>query len=93
MWCTINEPGVYAFQGYVSGKFPPGKKSLRLAGKVNKNLILAHIYAYQAMKAMPNGKTSQIGITHSITIFDPHNPKNKLECWLSRNLNHLFYDA
>ena len=26
LWCTINEPGVYAFQGYVRGDFPPAKK-------------------------------------------------------------------
>lgn len=93
MWCTINEPGVYAFQGYVRAAFPPAKKSLHLAGTVNKNLILSHIAAYKAMKAMPNGAQSQIGITHSITIFDAHNPNNKFEAWLAHYLNHTFYDA
>jgi len=93
MWCTINEPGVYAFQGYVKCDFPPAKKSLELAGIVSKNLILAHIYAYKAMKSMPNGDKAQIGITHSITIFDPYHAGNSLEQWLADNLNHIFYDA
>ncbi|MDR3646331.1 MAG: glycoside hydrolase family 1 protein, partial [Candidatus Babeliales bacterium] len=93
MWCTINEPGVYAFQGYIMAAFPPAKKSLQLAGIVNKHLILSHIAAYKAMKAMPNGDKSKIGITHSITIFDPENPNNAFETWLSNNINHTFYDA
>lgn len=93
MWCTINEPGAYAFQGYIHSEFPPAKKSLKLAGIVSKNLILAHIYAYKAMKAMPHGNKSQIGITHSITMFDPYRPNNRIEKWFAHYLNHIFYDA
>ena len=28
LWCTINEPLVYAYAGYLEGGFPPGVKSL-----------------------------------------------------------------
>jgi beta-glucosidase len=93
LWCTFNEPGVYAFQGYVRGAFPPAKTNLHLTGVVTKNLILGHIKAYKAMKALPQGRNCQIGITHSITIFDPYHPDNKFEQWLTSSINHIFYDA
>ncbi|RPJ01843.1 MAG: glycoside hydrolase family 1 protein, partial [Chloroflexi bacterium] len=31
MWCTINEPMVYATQGYLIGQFPPGQRNLKRA--------------------------------------------------------------
>lgn len=99
MWCTINEPGVYAFQGYVRGEFPPAKLDLQMAGIVNKNLIIAHIETYKALKSMRNGNKCQIGITHSITQYhayhepSKYNPLTKLEYFLEYYLNHVFYDA
>ena len=35
MWCTINEPAVYTYQGYFNGVWPPGKIDPQLAGKVS----------------------------------------------------------
>ncbi len=29
VWCTINEPNVYAYSAYLTGEFPPGKKDER----------------------------------------------------------------
>jgi len=34
LWCTINEPNVYALEAYVDKKFPPGRSDLRLAMRV-----------------------------------------------------------
>jgi beta-glucosidase/6-phospho-beta-glucosidase/beta-galactosidase len=45
-WCTINEPGVVATQGYFSGMFPPGKKDSQLSAVVLKNLLDAHVKVY-----------------------------------------------
>jgi beta-glucosidase len=99
MWCTLNEPGVFAFQGYFRGAFPPGKIDMQLCGEVSKNLIIAHINVYKALKAMQNGRQCQIGITHSITQYNAYhtgskfNPMQKFEEFLSHYLNHSFYDA
>jgi len=93
MWCTINEPGVYAFQGYLHGNFPPAKCDLQLMGIVSKNLILAHIEVFKALKTMKNGNRSKIGICHSITQFDPYHPGNKIEEFVTYYINHVFYDA
>ncbi len=49
LWCTINEPNVYALSGYVQGAFPPGKKNLRLSMRVLGNMIRGHAAAYRAI--------------------------------------------
>jgi beta-glucosidase len=49
LWCTINEPNVYALSGYVQGTFPPGKKNLRLSMRVLGNMIRGHAAAYRAI--------------------------------------------
>lgn len=49
LWCTINEPNVYALGGYVQGTFPPGKNNLKLSMHVLGNMIRAHAAAYRAI--------------------------------------------
>jgi beta-glucosidase len=49
LWCTINEPNIYALSGYVTGEFPPGKHDLRLAMRVTANMLKAHAAAYRAI--------------------------------------------
>jgi beta-glucosidase len=49
LWCTINEPNVYALSGYVDGAFPPGGNNIRLAVRVEANMARAHAAAYRAI--------------------------------------------
>ncbi|WKZ36642.1 MAG: family 1 glycosylhydrolase [Anaerolineales bacterium] len=49
LWCTINEPNVYALSGYVAGVFPPGKKNIKLSMRVLGNMVKAHAAAYRAI--------------------------------------------
>ena len=49
LWCTINEPNVYALSGYVVGAFPPGKKDIRLSMRVLGNMVRAHAASYRAI--------------------------------------------
>ncbi len=52
LWCTINEPNIYALNGYVSGDFPTcGKqhKGLAVAMKVMVNMLRGHTAAYHAI--------------------------------------------
>ncbi len=49
LWCTINEPNVYALTGYVDGAFPPGGGGIRFAVKVEANMARAHAAAYRAI--------------------------------------------
>ncbi len=49
LWCTINEPNVYALEGYLRGNFPPGKEDLKLGIRVQANMARAHAAAYRAI--------------------------------------------
>jgi len=49
LWCTINEPNVYALSGYANGAFPPGVHELRRAVRVEANMVRAHAAAYRAI--------------------------------------------
>lgn len=50
-WCTINEPNIYAANGWLVGEFPPGRRG-DLAGsyRVLANLREAHEAAYAELK-------------------------------------------
>jgi beta-glucosidase len=52
LWCTINEPNVYAVTGWLVGAFPPGKTDLRACYRVYANLARAHAAAYRAIHAI-----------------------------------------
>lgn len=49
LWCTINEPNVYALSGYLAGAFPPGKQDNKLAMRVLANMLRGHAAAYRAI--------------------------------------------
>lgn len=67
MWCTINEPMVYATQGYLLGRFPPGKRSRGQAMTVAANLLRGHAAAYHAIKSVV--PEAQVGFAkHQISL-------------------------
>ena len=41
-WLTVNEPEIYTAMGYLTGVFPPQKRSIFSAVKAVNNIILAH---------------------------------------------------
>jgi beta-glucosidase len=47
LWCTINEPNIYALEGYLRRNFPPGKSDLKLGIQVQGNMVRAHARAYR----------------------------------------------
>ena len=72
-WVTVNEPGVYASQGWIRGVWPPGRVGdVRGALSVLRNMALAHGRAYHAMKA--EQPDARIGVAHHWRLFDPADP-------------------
>jgi beta-glucosidase len=69
-WATFNEPGVIAWDGYVSGEHAPGvKDDLAAARQISHNLMVAHGLAVQAIRAInPN---LEVGIVLSQWGVDP----------------------
>ncbi|CAG9467319.1 unnamed protein product [Pedinophyceae sp. YPF-701] len=71
-WTTFNEITVYIVAGYLSTQFPPGKLfRFRKAGQVYANMLTAHTRAYRAIKELPGGGKSRIGIVHNWFGFVP----------------------
>jgi beta-glucosidase len=100
LWCTINEPTIYVFQGYLGFNcvFPPAKNSgifgsFPLAAKVLKHLLQAHTQVYQTLKAMPHGKTAKIGLVHQYLSFHPWTSFTPIECFPQWCLNGFMVDS
>ena len=92
-WCTINEPGVVAVQGYFSGMFPPGKQNPQMAAIVLKNLLLSHVETYKALKKMKNGSSAKIGLVKNINQFDPWRRWHILDWVISYYSNSFFNES
>jgi len=63
MWCTINEPTIYSYQGYATGEFPPAHLfDLRGVLRCTHHFLLAHARLCDACAALVPDAT--IGISH-----------------------------
>ncbi|MBN8655646.1 MAG: beta-glucosidase [Anaerolineae bacterium] len=51
-WATFNEPGVIAWDGYLSGEHAPGEQDPLKAKQVAHNLMVAHGLAVQAIRGV-----------------------------------------
>lgn len=78
LWCTINEPEVYATCGYGIGKWPPFKKNSYLKMlQVYRNLVDAHIAAYKAIKQVQPG--AKIGLAKNNSYYEPARKSNLMD--------------
>jgi beta-glucosidase len=70
LWCTINEPSIYAAQGWITGEFPPGHHGDLVAQyTVGRNMHHAHELAYAAIKRrLPD---VPVGLSHHKFLFMP----------------------
>lgn len=91
-YVTINEPNVYATNGYVYGDWPPGRRSVPLAMRVMKHLALCHIAAYREIHRIYGEQPVMVGFANHLRIFEPYtkNPFYRLEAKL---MEYLFQDA
>lgn len=92
-WATFNEPGVASFGGFIVGSFPPGRIGrIKGYGRHLLNMLRSHTAAYAALKGMPGGKESSIGLVHNWFSFEP-----KQSCctppyvtWIANTLNRMW---
>lgn len=89
LWTTINEPNVYAYSGYVSGVFPPGKTNMNTAFKVMIALIRGHAMAYRSIhEAQPEAKA---GMAINYRSFYPAT-SSPLDKWVAKTQSAIFND-
>jgi beta-glucosidase len=62
LWCTINEPNVYALEAYVDRKFPPGRWNPWRALRVEVNMLRGHAAAYRAIHEIQ--PEARVGFAH-----------------------------
>ena len=80
-YITINEPNVYATNGYFFGSWPPGEKSLLKTLKVMEVLAEAHIRAYGLIHRLHTEmgvQPSMVSYANHMRVFAPKNPRNLL---------------
>ena len=91
-YCTINEPGVVAFGGYLGAlDFPPGTHDAGSWERAIAGLIAGHRLALAAVKAArPSAK---VGATHSMHEWDPDEGGRPMMEHLRRLNEDVFLEA
>ena len=87
LWCTINEPNVYALSGYVTGDFPTRHRGIRVVTRVLANLLRGHAAAYHAIHQIQ--PQARVGYAHH------HRPMVSKRAWfpLDALMRRLRYDG
>lgn len=93
LWTVINEPTVFALQGYLRGVYPPGIINPFTAFSVLRNLMQSHVQVYHALKAMPQGDNALIGFIHQPLKFEPYHSWNPFEHIPGLLFNRLTHQA
>lgn len=74
---TLNEPNVYSSFGYMTGEWPPQKKSVLSFLRVYYNLTIAHKRVYKVLKnANPDLK---VGVAQQLANIQAKRPQNLLD--------------
>lgn len=86
LWVTLNEPNGYALNGYAASVagFPPGKKDLKLAIRVQANLIRGHAAAYRAIHEVQ--REARVGFALYYRSFVPYRAWSPLDRLVTNNL-------
>ena len=78
-YVTINEPNVYALNGYRDGIWPPGKKNLKSAMRAMSVMASAHIRAYRLIHRLRREmglRGTRVGVALHMRSFAPKNRAN-----------------
>ena len=76
LWCTINEPNIYAYQGWLGGDFPPGSRGDVLGVvRVLGNLRRAHEAACRVLQRLTPGVP--VGLAQHKWLMIPADPRRR----------------
>ena len=92
-YITINEPNVYAMNGYFGGGFPPGENSFFKALKVMDNMGECHRRAYETIHAMRKKMgylDTKVSFAHHMRAFAPLHQNNPFHRICARLSEYLF---
>lgn len=95
-YITINEPNVYATNGYHAGIWPPGKKSLQAATQVMSVMASAHIKSYKLIHDIRRRlgfSDTRVSAALHLRVFEPKMPWNPVHRKAAATVNKLFQTA
>jgi len=100
-WCTLNEPMVYLWDGYMQGMYPPLERrgDVGSVAGVYEALLRAHAAAYQTIHKVAAARhaSANVGLTMNMSAFAPLRnwaPTDRLATYLiDRTWNWEFLDA
>lgn len=94
LWCTLNEPMVYAYQGYLQGIFPPLEKrgDPKAVAPVVLQLARMHAAAWAILKADASrrGVVNQVGLTQHTRLFVPDRNLHPLDRITAMAVSQVF---
>jgi beta-glucosidase len=86
LWCTLNEPNSMVVGQYLGAFMPPAQYDPGRASLCCRNLLRAHVKAYDILHAGEAGRSGpwaswprQVGIAHNMADFRPLHPANPIE--------------
>jgi beta-glucosidase len=88
LWCTINEPNVLFYRGWMEGVLPPRKRDIGLAMIVAVNILRAHAAAYRAVHAVQ--AQAQVGLPIHFRPNLPAHPGFAPDEWAARTQYQMF---
>mgnify|MGYP003393380747 CR=1 FL=1 len=93
LWCTFNEPMVLVAGAYLGKFMPPAKYAPDLASVACKNILKAHVLAYDRLHEILGKKdpSLRVGIAHNMMDFLPDRVSSLPDQLLARTL-HRFYN-
>lgn len=90
-YVTINEPNVYAANGFFYGSWPPGRHNFFAAMRVMRNLSLCHLAAYREIHRIYGKKRVMVGFANHLRVFEPYS-KNPVYAAEAALMRYLFQD-
>jgi len=75
LWCTMNDPNLYARLAYGEGAFPPGKSDAGASVDVLRTMIEAHAAAYEQIHAVQ--PEARVGLSHNVRPLLPADPHDR----------------
>jgi beta-glucosidase len=89
LWCTLNEPNVQMYLGYVEGVWPPGRKSPAEAVEAFAGLLRAHALAAGALRRHDPG--ARVGVAQNLVVFEPAS-RLSVPDWLAARTAEAAFD-
>jgi len=94
IWCTVNEPAVYAVAGYLTREFPPAIHEPQSMARVLANLLRTHASIYYSCKQ--RNPDAEIGLPTNVFFYEPAacwNPLDQIAAYYAdRNFNHAILE-